>query len=503
MAIMIRQATANGVESRSVSQTDWGHSMHCNKHTSTVFGNQARTLIALVLVLQLPAVGGTRWPQFRGVNGQGIADGDTPPIEFGPARNLLWKTPLPPGHSCPCIWDDRIFLTANDKGKLQTICMDRATGKVLWRQTAPAQKLERINGTNSHGTPTPVSDGQRVYVFFGSYGLIAYDFQGNEQWRRPLPIFNVRHGTAASPILAGNRLIVNGDQEDWKSFLIAVDPANGQTLWQVPRPACFSSHTTPVYWQRDNAEEVIVAGSIRLVAYDAKDGSERWSCSGLEAISICPSPVIGDSMVFAMSYSMDEKLPTFDQLLAKADRNGDGKITPDESPKIVRDIFPIIDMNRDNLITRDEWDTNFRIFKEADNGLFALRAPDRGDVTSTHVLWKEKRGLAEVASPLYYRGRVFMVRSGGMASCFDAKTGKAFYQAKRLGADGQYYASPIAAEGKIYTASTLGVISVIEAADALNVLARNDLGESIVATPAIVDHKLYVRTAEHLWAFGK
>jgi outer membrane protein assembly factor BamB len=394
-------------------------------------------------------------------------------------------------------------VTGFGKGKLESICIDRRDGKVLWRQTAPAVRIERVNGLNSPATPTPVADGERVYVYFGSYGLIAYDHEGREQWRKPLPILNVRHGTGTSPILAGGRLVVNGDQEDMKSFLIAVDPRNGETIWRIPRPACFSSHTTPVYWRRQGAEEVIVAGSIRLVAYDLKDGSERWSCRGLEAISICPTPVIGDGIAFAMSYSMEQKLETFDELLGKLDKNGDGKVSWNESPRIIRDVFSIIDLNRDGLLAREEWDANFAIFKQAENGLFAVGAPERGDVTGTHVLWKEKRGMPEASSPLYYRGRVFIVKDGGLASCFDAKTGRALYVTKRVGAEGQYFASPVAADGKVYIASRTGVVSVIEAGDSLNVLARNDLGEAITATPAIVDNKLYVRTAENLYAFGE
>ena len=444
-----------------------------------------------------------RWPQFRGPGGRGVADAEKPPVEFGPDRNLLWKTPVPRGHSCPCIWDDRIFLTALNRGRLETICINRADGRVLWRKDAAVQRIERINGVNSPATPTPVTDGQRVYVLFGSFGLIAYDFDGRECWRKPLPIANVRHGTAASPILAGGRLIVNGDQEEMKSFLIAVDPANGQTLWQVPRPSCFSSHTTPLYLKRGSIEEVLVAGSIRLVAFDLKDGAERWSCCGLEAISLCPSPTLGDGIVYAMSFSMSEKLPDWAELAGRYDANKDGKLVPRECPRLIQDVFSIIDSNHDGSLTKAEWDAAFGIFKQADNGLLAIRPGERGDVTPTNVLWKQKDGLGEVASPLCYRGRVYTIRTGGLVSCFNAKSGVPLYLNKRIGAEGQYFASPIAADGRIYTASMLGVISVIEAGDELKVLARNNLEEAIAATPAIADNKLYVRTAEHLYAFGQ
>lgn len=468
--------------------------------------------IGLIVLGGLAVMGGTGrawgqgwWPQFRGVDGQGLAEGQRPPVEFGEEKKLLWKVELGPGHSSPCIWGDKVFLTSFEEGRLWTIGLDRKEGRILWRQAAPAQRLARGSGANSPATPTPACDGQRVYALFGSYGLIAYDLEGREQWRRPLPLTNVRHGMAASPVIAGGKLIVNADQEGWKSFLLAVDPRDGKTLWQADRPTVFSSHTTPVYWKREGAEEIVVAGSVRLVGYDLKDGRERWSCRGLEAISICPSPVIGEGVVYAMSLSMgEEKLPTFADLLGKMDQNRDGKLSSREAAsKGVKDVFSIVDANRDGSITREEWELNFRVLSEGDNGLFAVKSPQGGDVTGTHVLWTQKQGISEVSSPLYYRGRVFVVRDGGMASCFDARTGKAFYQNRRLGALGQYFASPIAADGKIYTASKSGVVCVIEAADELKVLARNDLGEAIVATPAIAENTLYVRTAEHLFAFGE
>lgn len=457
----------------------------------------------LTIAISSTAFGATRWPQFRGPNGSGVSEDDKPPVEFSPMKSLLWKTPIPRGHSSPCIWDDRVFLTAQSKGKLETICINRADGHILWRQPAPVQKLAGINGVNSTATPTACTDGQRVYVLFGSFGLLAYDFDGKEIWRKPLPLTNVRHGLAASPILAGGRLIVNGDQEDMESFLIAVDPKNGDTLWQTPRPRCFSSHGTPIYLKRDSAEEVLVSGTIRLVAYDLKDGAERWSCRGLEAISICPSPTTAEGTVYACSFSMSEKLPTWDQLVAGYDKNKDGKLVERECPRLIKDVFSIVDANHDGFITKDEWEAAFGIFKQADNGLLAIRPGQQGDVTETNILWKQPAWVAEVASPLVYAGRVYAVKGGGFLSCFDAKTGKAFYQNKRIGAEGQYFASPIAAGGKVYLASNLGVVTVIEPGDELKVVARNELDEAIAATPAMADNKIYVRTAENLWAFGE
>jgi outer membrane protein assembly factor BamB len=381
---------------------------------------------------------------------------------------------------------------------------------VLWRQRAPIEKLERVNRINGPSTPTPCADGKRVYVYFGSFGLIAYDFDGKEAWRKALPIGAVRHGTATSPVLAAGKLIVNGDQEDMKSFLIAVDPADGRTLWQVPRPRCFSSHTTPIRRRAaDGADELLLAGSVRLVAYDLKDGAERWSVRGLEAISICPSPVLSEdgTTVFASSLSMGEDhLPTFDALLKKLDKDGDGKISRQEADKLTRDVMDILDTNHDGVLTREEWDAYYDIFKQADAGLFAVRLPggERGDLSETNVVWKQKKGVADIGSPLCYRGRVFVMQNGGFASCYEAASGKEIYRSKRVGGGSQYFASPVAADGRIYVASTGGVVTVIDAgADEPRVVASDDLGEGIAATPAVVGNVMYVRTSGHVWAFGE
>jgi outer membrane protein assembly factor BamB len=466
-----------------------------------------------VLTLSLRAESQPRWPAFRGGDAQALAPADHPPSEFGPAKNLLWKTEIPKGQSSPCIWDDCIFLTAIDASeKLQTLCLRRTDGKLLWTQPAAAEKLERTTRPyNTPATPTPCTDGRRVYVYFGSAGLFAYDFDGHEQWHKPIPLGLVRHGSGTSPIVAAGKLVLNVDQEGMKSFLIAIDPVTGDTIWQRPRPLCFTSHTTPLYRKADDgADEIIVSGSVRLVAYDLKDGSERWSVRGLEAISICPSPTLGGGKVFATSVSLGEaRLPTFDELLKQCDKNADGRISASEvTSGLAHDVFDVLDADHDGELTRQEWDQYFDLFRQAGTGLFAARLPTgnerRGDLTDSHVLWRHKKNTPVIASPLYYGGHVFIIRGGGLASCFDADTGHVLYESKRLAAPGEYFASPIAAgDGVLYACSANGTVSVIEGAFTASpkTAAKNDLGEGIEATPGIVDDTLYVRTAEHLWAF--
>jgi outer membrane protein assembly factor BamB len=453
-----------------------------------------------------PAAAASAWPQFRGTNCAGVSESDKPPVEFGPTTNLLWKTALPAGMSSPCIWEDRIFLTGFEDQKLRTLCVQRRDGKVLWRQFAPAEQFEEINPDSSLASATPATDGERIYTYFGSCGLLAYDFDGRELWRKPLPLVISLNGSGTSPVVMDGLVIVNRDQEEGKSSLLAVEARTGKTVWETPRPKFVSSYTTPILWQRGTVKDVVLAGSLRVVGYNLKDGREQWSADGLESISVCPTPVIGDGQLFAASRSMGGmKLPSFASQLKEMDKDGDQKLAFDEAKGMVgnKQVFNVIDDNRDGFITETEWDASVAMMSKGDWGIFALRAPGTGDVTGTHVVWKKNRGAATVPSPLFYRGRLYLIQDGGRLTCYRAKTGEALYEQERLDADGQYWASPIAADGKIYFASTRGNIAVIEAADTVNVLARNKLGERITATPAIADDKFYVRSATHLWAFGK
>jgi outer membrane protein assembly factor BamB len=466
-------------------------------------------LIASISVAQTCFAAVPQWPQFRGRNCAGVADKDKAPVEFGPTTNLLWKTELPPGASSPCVWGERIFLTAFENGKLVTLGIDRRNGKVLWRQIAPAEKIEETHKVGSPAASTPATDGERVYSYFGSYGLIAYDFNGKEQWRKPLPIGLVINGTGTSPALMSGRLVVNCDQQDGKSFLIAVDPKTGKTIWQTPRPDFLSSYTTPVLWEYNGARDVVIVGSVRTVGYAFEDGKERWSVRGTEGISVAPTPVIGDGQLIVMSRAFaGSRIPTFPEFLAQSDKDADGKISRPEAPGYLREHggFTATDRDKDNHISEPEWNAMRDIIGRGEHGIFAVRAPkksDTGDLTDTHVLWKHKKGVADVASPLLYRGRIYVVQNGGRLSCYEPGTGKILFEQERLGADGEYFASPIAANGHIYVASTKGTVTVAAAADTLQVKLRNELAEAIFATPAIAGDTLYIRSASHLWAFGQ
>jgi outer membrane protein assembly factor BamB len=479
-----------------------------------------------VAVAAEPKIDGPRWPQFRGPEGLAVAsEGTKYPVEFGPSSHVIWKTSLPAGNSSPAVWGERIFLTAFDKSKrlLETLCLDRRTGKILWRRAAPpVGKIETsLHPANGPATPTPVCDAERVYVYFGSYGLLAYDHTGNEQWKKPLPVPGTTFGSGSSPILAGDLLLLTCQGKE--SCLLAVRRDSGSTVWKKERPRFGAGYSTPLLLKNRPTTEVILVQPRGVVAYDLKDGAERWWVSGLFGGGI-PSPALGDGLVFAVAHFPGGdpedrmKFPDFEELIKKYDANKDGSLAQNEVPKdlvfynrgstnpddniVMDDMFSFIDKNKDNKLSREEWADALKAWAKRESAMLAIRPGGKGEVAKDQVAWKEQHALPEVPSPLFYQGRLYVVTNGGIASCYDAQTGKMIYR-QRLGTGGFFYASPVATNGNLYAASYNGVVAVFKAGDHCRVLARNNLGEQIVATPALVDGRVYVRTEGHLYAFGE
>jgi outer membrane protein assembly factor BamB len=466
----------------------------------------------------------THWPQFRGPDGLGVApDGMKLPTEFGPAGHVVWKADLPPGLSSPCVWGERIFLTGFDRAgkRLETLCLDRGTGTILWRRPAPAKQIERVQKVNSPAAPTPATDGRRVYVYFGSFGLLCYDLDGNEVWQRPLPTPATRYGTATSPVVADGLVLLKCQGP--ASSLLALDAATGKTAWEHDKLPFDVGYSPPFVWRTGGAAEVVVHGDRAVRAYDLKDGGERWSVGGLTGEAI-PAPVAADGLLFVVSEfpggDQDDRfqIPSFKEMLKKYDKNGDGKLSKDEIPADaalyrrdpnnhvgdirLRDLFDVVDLNKDGKIDSLEWFAASALAGRLESALVAIRPGGKGDVTRSHVAWKEKKSLPEVPSPLAYRGRLYLVKNQGIVSCLEAKTGKLLYR-ERLGEGGFYYASPVAGDGKVYFTSESGVVTVVRDGPKFEVLARNDLGEAVRATPALAGGRLYVRTDRHLYAFGE
>jgi outer membrane protein assembly factor BamB len=241
------------------------------------------------------------WPQFRGPNSTGIGAGKTP-TEFGPGKNVLWKAEIGAGLSSPVVAKGKIFVTEYDRAskQLSTVAIDQRNGKILWRRSVSPEKVEKVHDISSPAAPTPATDGERVYVYFGSYGLIAYDLDGKVQWEHRLPLAENIYGAVASPIIAGDFLLLNHQGKE--AYLLAVNRRDGRTAWKTDRSAYQYGWSTPVYWKHDGVEEVAVLGgdfqpNQRLMVYNLADGAERWWIAGLPPCGKS-TPVIGGGMIY-------------------------------------------------------------------------------------------------------------------------------------------------------------------------------------------------------------
>lgn len=471
-----------------------------------------RTWIAFMAVGFVAAYGDAReplaWPQFRGPGGSGIAEGQKPPVEFGPDKNLKWKVPAPSGLSSPIIVSDKLVITAFDGGKLYTIAYSRADGKEIWRREAPAKKIEVFHKKESSpAASTCATDGRHIVSYFGSCGLFCYDLAGTELWRFELPtaVMLGNFGSGVSPVIADGTVVLLRDVSQGAKIM-AIDLATGQLRWEKKRLSPVS-YGTPVVWETSTGKQVVAPGHARLIAYDLATGVEKWSVAGIPA-GCCSSPVASKGVLFFAGGSPDMpegKDFSFDGLLKQLDKDGDGAISKAEAKNSpLEDFFDAQDANRDGKITRDEWDAVMKFMAEGKNNAFAVKAGGAGDVTETHVLWKKTKGLPHVTSALVYRGQYVMVRDGGVVTAYDVKTGIEVYRERAVDA-GKYYASPVAANGHIYFTSLDGTVTVLKAgANKAEVVARNPkLGERVGATPAIADDTLYIRTAGHLLAFAE
>jgi len=474
------------------------------------------------------------WNQFRGPNGQGVTQADGIPVHFGPASNVLWKTAIPEGQSSPVIWNDRIFLTANDSAnekELVTLSIDREKGKILWRRVAHAETNVRFHPTNGPASPTPAADEKHVYVYFGTYGLICYDHAGNKVWNRKIKTPKSQYGMATSPILYEDKVILVLDGNAGESRLLAVNRDTGATVWEQPRSLFKAGWSTPMIWRHGETEELVVLGFKRLTSYNPATGEELWWAGGFsrETVGI---PVAGKGLLFASASAMagrgDEKWDaarTWKITIEEFDRNHDNQIHRDEMterftvplrPELSRDnpgygwpyrnmdgVLRFFDKDKDRIITEAEWMKTMSGFaKDTQPILLAIRPGAKEDARQSHVAWEIHRGLPETSSLIYCRGKLYLLRDGGLLTCLEAATGKEIFR-QRIGSPGQYVASPIIAGDKLIVASARGLVTVIQVDDKLTILARNNFQEKIFATPALAENKIYLRTTAHLYALGQ
>jgi len=441
------------------------------------------------------------WLQFRGPNGTGVAEGVALPAEFSSTKNLVWKTPVPFARSSPVVTADRVFLTASETDKLITLALDRKTGKVLWRRDVMRERHMPIYKANDAASPSPVSDGKNVFVFFAELGLISYGPDGKERWRVPLGPFNSFYGMGGSPVLAGNTLVMVCDQRAG-SFIIAVDTRNGKTLWKNSRTN-FEAYSTPaIYKPKGGPAQVIVLGSYSVDAYSLEKGERLWWVS---KIGSYPKgvPVLGTDMVYVMGEGGDQPfLPPFEESL-KADTNKDQLIQREEVKGVPEayEHFGWLDSNNDGAIDRAEYDF-VRNSTAGGHGITAVRLSGQGDLTSSNVVWRVQKAYPNIPAPLIYRGVMYLMKEGGIVSSLDPASGQVLKQGRTPNALEEYYASPVAADGKVFVVSASGKVTVLKAGAQWEVIAMNDLDEEVWATPAIAGRNLYIRTRNALYSFG-
>jgi outer membrane protein assembly factor BamB len=479
------------------------------------FAPLGMSVVCAVSVMAVHAADPADWSRFRGPNGSGVSAATNLPVEFGPAKdtapakNLIWRIDLPQGHSSPMIQGDRIYLTGVTGDQLSTFAIDRHTGKILWQRPAPAPAKPIVDKRNSPASPSPAVEADGVYVFFQDFGLLAYDAAGKERWRAPLGPFNNIYGMGASPVIVGDLVVLSCDQSTG-SFVMAVDKRTGRERWRTPRPEARSGHATPIVWRApDGKDQLLIPGSFLLNAYDAATGKRLWWVRGL-SFEIKSTPVVSNNTLFINGYGSTENepgkkvvVPDAATVFATADANHDGVLQKSEFPKYTAAFwFDACDLDQSGTLSKDEWEY-YRAALDSENGMIAIRLGGSGDMTDKAVKWKYHRSVPQLPSPLIYQGVLYMVNEGGIVTTLNPETGEVLKQGRLTGALGAYFASPIAGDGHIYFTSEPGAISVLPPGGDLTAIAVNQLGEECVATPALADGRIYIRSRTGLFAFGR
>ncbi|MFN0068013.1 MAG: PQQ-binding-like beta-propeller repeat protein [Limisphaerales bacterium] len=377
------------------------------------------------------------------------------PLRWSATENVAWKTPLPgEAWSSPIVWGDRVFVTtATDAGEsCRVLSLDRRTGRILWDKEVFKQVPRRKEGRNTYATPTPATDGERVYACFGDGSFAAIDFAGETVWTNRSHPFYSQHGLGSSPILHDGLLIMARDgssdgpdkglgwQTPWdQSYVVALDIRTGVEKWRTKRGLSRISHGAPAMWAPPGkAAQVISEAGDVLQGFDAKSGRLRWTSEVIGEGKV-PSMVLGDGLAF----------------------------------------------------TAGGWGG-----KES---IKAFRLGGEGDLKETNLLWEQKKGMPKVPSMIHVKPHLFAITDGGIASCFKAGTGEIVWQ-ERVG--GNFGASPVSAAGRIYFVGDNGETAVLAAGPEFKVLARNPLGEKVQASPAISQGQLFIRTEANLFCIG-
>jgi outer membrane protein assembly factor BamB len=437
---------------------------------------------------------------------------DSPPLpeDLSKDAKLIWRTELLPGHSTPCVVGDSIFVTTYqaDIKQLATVALDRASGKVKWRKPVKTESIEPVHVTGSPACASPASNGKQIFSFFGSYGLLCYDWDGNQLWDLPMGPFQDEFGAASSPILLDDKIILNQDH-DINSFLMAIDQRTGKVLWKTPREQATRSYSTPLILNRDGKKRILVAGALQLAAYDPETGKKQWWFNGISRI-VDNTPIIQDGIIYVATWTPGGdsesriSMEPFPEALQAFDKNGDSKISKDELPKDspVLDRFFRIDLNQDGGLDSAEWARHAAVFEQAQNVAVALEPGSEGSLDPRYVRWTHTRGLPTVPSSVVYDGVLTMVKDSGIITVLDCQSGKQLQQLRAAG-QGNYYASLVAGDGKVYLVSEQGVLTVLQAGANPKVLSSHNFEERVMATPVIQDGRIYIRTEAAIYCYTK
>jgi outer membrane protein assembly factor BamB len=464
------------------------------------------TALAFAVLATTLTTNAEEWSRFRGPNGSGISVGAGFPVTFGAEENLQWKSAVRTGRSSPVLTDRHIFLTAFEDGKLYTQCFDRHTGKLAWERSLERPREEMIHALNEPASVTPVTDGENVYVFFRDLGLVSYDARGNTRWTSPLGPFHNSEGASASPIITGGQLILLVDQRV-DGYIAAFDLNDGEMRWKTARNALGGWATPLLHKPAQGATQIVTAAAGKFAGYNPANGVQTWERPGLSP-AVVASPILNGKVVYSFGYGYESPM-LYGEALGQWDEDGDGVLSGDEvagsSWLYQTDKYK---GNNDGTVSKQEWDDAFAQIVAPSSVVALDLEPDAANGAAStpgpRQVWRyEKNFVGVVPSPLLYEGILYIQKNGGILTALDAKTGKVAKMGRIREALGSYYASPVAADGKIYVVSDEGKVSVLRAGPDWEVLAVNELNEECYATPALSDGKVFVRSDNSLFCFGE
>lgn len=402
-----------------------------------------RVLLLLSILISPAVVRAEDWPGWRGPRGDGTSTEKNLPLRWSDKENIHWKTPIPGiGHSSPVIWGDKVFLTSclEDKQLRILLCLDRKSGKILWQRDVLKAPLEPKHKLNSYSSSTPATDGKYLYVsFLGNprMQVYCYDLEGNQIWNQSPGEFHSKHGFCSPPVLYKDMVILNGDQ-DAEAWIVALDKATGTERWRADRPNRTRSYVPPLIIEHAGRKQLVLSGSLCVASYDPDTGKQLWIIDG-------PTEQFVASLVYL-----------------------DGVL--------------------------------FLTSGYPEYHIVAIRPDGVGNVTKTHILWRDTKGAGYVPSPVAWDKWFFLVNDGGRASCLEAKTGKRLWY-ETLGR--HHSGSPVAADGYIYFPDDDGKTFVVKAGPKFELVQKNALGEECYSSPAIANGQIFLRTQHNLWCIGK